>query len=88
MNREFKDNQNIKGKALVSTVLRIAWKASIYHIWRDRNRRMYDQIYESPTQLVKHVMEAVQLRTLGVGNIADDPVNKNLCSNCGLSLLA
>ena len=81
-------SQKLKGKALISIVLRIAWKATIYHIWRERNRRLYAQISESPSQLFQYVKEAVQLKTLGLVNIADDPINRSLFSNWDLSFFA
>ena len=33
----------IKGKALISIILSIAWKALIYHGWCERNRRLHNQ---------------------------------------------
>lgn len=33
--------KNIKGKSLLSLILRAAWNAYIYHIWRERNGRVH-----------------------------------------------
>ena len=62
--------ERLKEKALLSIVLRVAWKAIIYHIWKERNRRIDDYICESPIQLVEHVREAVRLRTIGLKKIS------------------
>lgn len=32
----------LKGKALISIILRLAWSAFIYWIWRERNYRQFD----------------------------------------------
>ena len=36
--------QRIKGKALISIVLRIAWRVFIYFVWRERNRRLHNEL--------------------------------------------
>ena len=71
----------LKGKALISIVLRTAWKATIYYIQRERNRRIYGQIPESTSKLFYYVKEAVQLKTWDLVNIADDSVNRSLYKN-------
>ena len=74
----------LKGKALISVVLRTAWKAIIYYIWRERNRRIHGQTPESASKLFQYVKEAVQLKVEDLANIADDPVNSSLCRNWDL----
>ena len=39
--------QHMKRKQLAPTLLRVAWKALIYYIWRERNGRMYRQLTET-----------------------------------------
>ena len=39
--------KNIKGRTLVYTILRVAWKAFIYHVWRERNGRLFENSIES-----------------------------------------
>ena len=77
--------KKIKGKALLSIVLRLAWKASIYHIWRERNRRMHDSIPVAAEQIVEHVKDDVRIRLIGLKNISNDSVNSNICWNWGFS---
>ena len=71
----------LKRKALISIVLRIAWKAVIYHIWRERNRRIYGEIPESATKLIHFVKDAVKFKVGSFVNIADDSINNSLCRN-------
>ena len=41
----------LKGKTLISIVLRTTWKAAIYYIWKEKNKRIYGQIPESSSKL-------------------------------------
>ncbi|XVF48405.1 hypothetical protein PTKIN_Ptkin03bG0187400 [Pterospermum kingtungense] len=40
--------QKLKGKAFISGVLRLSWRAFIYHIWLERNFRLYKKKSVSP----------------------------------------
>ena len=73
--------QGIKGKALISIVLRIVWKAFIYFVWRERNRRLHNGLAENPEQLLDRIKEVVRIKLAGLTNIAADDVNRQLyCS--------
>ena len=76
--------QRIKGKALISIVLRIAWKTFIYFVWRERNRRLHNDLTENPEQLLDRIKEVVRIKLTGLTNIAVDDVNRQLCCNWDL----
>ena len=38
--------QRIKGKVLITKILKIGWNAYIYCIWKERNKRVFVQIEE------------------------------------------
>ena len=76
--------QRIKGKALISIVLRIAWKAFIYFVWRERNRRLHNDQTENPEQLLDRIKEVVQIKLIGLTNIVADDVNRQLFCSWGL----
>ena len=42
----------VKGKALILIVLRMTWKAFIYNIWCERNRRLHNGMAEISFQLL------------------------------------
>ena len=42
---------------------------------------------ETELQVVDHIKEAVKFRIAGMQNIENDPVNRSLCNNWGLSSL-
>ena len=78
----------IKGKALISLILRIAWKAYIYiyHVWRERNRRIHGHSSASELQILEEIKEEVRIKLTGIQSIAaDSGVNRSLCSKWGLS---
>ena len=75
--------QRIKGKALISIVLRIAWKAFIYFVWRERNRRLHNDLSENPEKLLARIKEVVRIKLTSLTNIAADDVNRNLFCSWG-----
>ena len=46
---------HLKGKSMRSIVLRLAWKAFIYHVWRERNSRKNNQNSQSSTQIFEQI---------------------------------
>ena len=47
--------QRLKGKALISQLLRVGWTAFIYQIWRERNSRVFKQKEEDADQILEHI---------------------------------
>ena len=74
----------MKGKQLVATLLRVAWKAFIYYIWKERNGRLYGQIMETPMQVFEHIKEAVCIRLAGLPKVGVMHTNRQLCTSWGL----
>ena len=56
----------MKGKQLAPTLLRVAWKALIYYIWREMNGRMYRQLTETNQQVFEHINESTCIRLAGI----------------------
>ena len=77
--------QRIKGKALLSLILSIAWKAFVYHVWKERNRRLHGHPSESVLQVLDLIKEVVGIKLAGIKNVADDSVNRRLCNAWSLS---
>ncbi|XVF43471.1 hypothetical protein PTKIN_Ptkin02bG0042600 [Pterospermum kingtungense] len=76
--------ERFKGKALLSVILRLAWRAFIYNIWKERNARIFGITSQNPLQILENIQTEVRIRILGLQNIADDVVNRNLCTSWGL----
>ncbi|XVF79236.1 hypothetical protein PTKIN_Ptkin14bG0204600 [Pterospermum kingtungense] len=71
----------LKGKALRSMILRLSWRACIYHLWRERNARIYTQVSHTPSQVAEKIREDVALKIAGLKKIADGEVNRRLSHN-------
>ena len=39
--------KRLKGKALISILLRIGWSAFIYHVWREHNNRIFNHVHRT-----------------------------------------
>ena len=65
----------LKEKALISNLLKIAWSAVIYNIWRERNCRIYAQKTETPEQILSNVKEAIRYRLSRMKKVKEYAVN-------------
>ena len=74
----------LKGKALISILLRVGWSAFIYQVWRERNNRLFKQQEEAKEQIIEKIKEVVRHRTAKLRNVAIDPVNMAFHQSWGL----
>ena len=72
-----------EGEAVSTTLLRLAWKALIYYIWRERNGRMYRQSTETTQQVFEHIKEATCIRLAGIKGVNATQANRQLSNNWG-----
>ena len=75
-----------KGKSLCSITKRIAWSASIYHVWRQRNARIHQNQFNSVDSIFYLICNYVRLRISSFHNVADNPENRDLCERWSLPL--
>ena len=68
--------RNMKGKQLVATLLRVAWKAFIYYIWKEKNGRLYGQIMETSLQVFGTLRKQFVLHLCNAHN-------RQLCNSWG-----
>ena len=52
-------SERLKGKALISILLRVAWNAFVYHIWRERNYRIFQQKNETHLKIMEEIIEVI-----------------------------
>ncbi|XVF58056.1 hypothetical protein PTKIN_Ptkin07bG0031900 [Pterospermum kingtungense] len=76
------------GKAFISALLRMAWRAHLYFIWVERNKRLYRKQVESPGQVAKNIRETLCIALSRLSNVKDDDVNRALSVNWGLQLFS
>ena len=74
----------LKGKALLSKVLRIAWSSFIYHIWKERNGRIFGKMEQTAEQIIDHIKLVVRHRLASLKKVAPDTVNISLYRSWGL----
>ena len=70
--------QRLKGKALISHVLRVGWNAFIYHVWKERNNRVFKQKEEDGDQIIEHIKFAMRYKLAGLRKVVADEVNMSL----------
>ena len=68
-----------KGNSFCSITKRIAWGATIYHLWRQRNTRVHDNIFIPVDSIFSHICNVVMLRITIFQNVADNPANRAMC---------
>ena len=75
-----------KGKSFCSITKRIAWGATIYHLWRQRNSRIYENIC-SPADAIFHlVCNDVRLGISSFQKVVDNPMNRAMCERWSFPL--
>ena len=75
-----------KGKSFCSIIKRIAWGATIYHLWRQRNSRVYENSF-SPADAIFHLIcNDVRLRISSFQKVVDNPVNRAMCERWSFPL--
>ena len=80
-----REEKRLKGKALISVLLRAVWNAFIYHIWRERNSRFFTHKAATVEQIVKHIKHDIRFRLDRMHNVKKDQVNMLLLRNWNLS---
>ncbi|KAL4367885.1 hypothetical protein GQ457_05G033910 [Hibiscus cannabinus] len=50
----------LKGKSLLVVILRLAWCAFIYLVWRERNHRLFRHTCKSGQDILQAIIEVVQ----------------------------
>ena len=75
-----------KGTSFCSINKRIAWGASIYHLWRQRNVRIHDKVFISVESILSLICNDVRLRISSLQKVADKPMNRAMCERWSVPL--
>ena len=76
--------RKLKGKALITLIMRCAWSAFICAVWKERNCRVYATKEETNMQVLDHIKQRIKLKFAGLKNIEADHTNVNLVRSWGL----
>ena len=76
---EFRLVTGCKGNSFCFITKRIAWGATIYHLWRQRNAKIHDNVYISVDSIFSLICNDVRLIITSLQNVADNPANRGMC---------
>ena len=65
-------------------ILRCAWSACIYAIWKERNCRLNRDKEETKQQVLEQIVQMIRLKFANLRNIEADHVNIDLIKSWGL----
>ena len=68
-----------KGKSFSSITRKIAWGATIYHLWGHRNRRIQENNYAPADTIFRLICDDVRLRISGIQKVVDSLANRSMC---------
>ena len=75
-----------KGKSFISITKRIAWGATIYHLWRHRNSRIHENDYSSGETIFHLICNDVRLKVSGLQKVDDNHANRTWCERWSFPL--
>ena len=75
----------LKGKSLSTTILRIEWNATIYFIWIERNKRIYQGKEGTMMHVLEQIKEGVRIQLIGLKHVKLDYINFSLYSSWNLA---
>ena len=68
-----------KGKSFSSITRKIAWGATIYHLWGHRNRRIQENNYAPADTIFRLICDDVRLRISSIQKVVDSLANRSMC---------
>ena len=68
-----------KGKSFSSITRKIAWGATIYHLWGHRNRRIQENNYAPADTIFRLICDDVRLCISGIQKVVESPANRSMC---------
>ena len=83
---EFRWATRCKGFSFCSVTKRIAWGATIYHLWRQRNARVHDNLFTTNVSIFSLIFNDVRLIITTFHNVADNPANRAMCERWSFPL--
>ena len=60
--------RRLKGKALITNLLKVGWSAFRYHIWKERNSRIFKQKKEDAEHILDHINTKIHYRFVGLSH--------------------
>lgn len=73
-----------KAKSVFSVILRLTWRCFVYHVWKERNNRLFKQQVATPQQVFDKISIDVRIRLAKVHIHVSARCSQFLLSNWGL----
>ena len=73
-----------RGKTMIITLLRVGWSAFVYHIWKERNYRLFQHREETNMKILEDIMEVIRYRLAKLKKVEAVEVNIMLHKSWGL----
>ncbi|KAL4388735.1 hypothetical protein GQ457_09G011660 [Hibiscus cannabinus] len=75
-----------KGKSLIALILRLAWNAFLYFVWKERNGRIFKSACLDPSSLLHSIEDVVHTRLSGKYIQRSDSIDLQLCCRWGITV--
>lgn len=72
------------GKRYRASLWKVAWWATVYHLWIQRNCRIHGREVKTEEQIVKSITRDVEAKVEAKSNLDNSIFNKVLCINWGI----
>ncbi|XP_077215524.1 uncharacterized protein LOC143850104 [Tasmannia lanceolata] len=69
--------KTFKGKGQIARAIRIAFSATVSHLWKERNRRVFEEKSTHKQQTLKDILDIIKFKTLYL-KLQDIPSEKNI----------
>ncbi|GAV85486.1 hypothetical protein CFOL_v3_28922 [Cephalotus follicularis] len=75
-----------KGKTFSAVLRKIAAAATVYHIWMERNRRIFRNGFLPQHDIILKIRAEVVCKFKGLGPVMDSEKNRSLGENWGINM--
>ncbi|GLT73885.1 hypothetical protein SLA2020_457150 [Shorea laevis] len=76
--------KKVSRKSLQNTLVKLAWNAAVYHIWKERNRRIHQKHFKADGEIVYEVQFDVRCKILGFAQPKSSPLPMDIAKQWGL----
>ncbi|KAG4133055.1 hypothetical protein ERO13_D08G071266v2, partial [Gossypium hirsutum] len=74
----------LKGKSLLVVILKLAWSAYLYVVWRQRNKKYFGASLLTEDTILVQIKEIVRVHLGGSLINRTNPTNASLCTFWGI----
>lgn len=76
---------SVKGNSFCTTIKKMAWSAIIYHIWRERNSRLHENVFWPSSVIISTIVDDIRYKCASFAKVQDNARNQSFCMNWGIT---